>query len=145
MGVQNNGMLKDANGNFIPQYYDPDSDTFKPLTNTNNVVISASKTTVPVEINGGGIEQLITNSLTVTSARVELKAGSAVLANRKQVMIYPPTAGTVYWGNSAVTKDNGAPFNAGDEPMVFDVKPSSPRLFLVSDGTDRTIRVVEIV
>lgn len=144
MGVQNNGMLGDANGNLIPQYYDPVLDVFKPLTDTTKVIISASNTTVPVEINGGGIEQLVTNSLIVTSTKVELKTGETALTNRKQIMIYPPAAGTVYWGNSAVTKDNGAPFNTGDEPMVFDVNPSSPRLFVVSDGTDRTIRVVEI-
>lgn len=83
-----------------------------------------------------------TNAVTVTAAAVELKAGATTMAGRKQLIVYPPDAGTIYWGNSGVTAATGAPLKAGDLPIEFNVS-EIVKVFSVNDGTDRSVRVVE--
>lgn len=37
MSYKDKSLLKDRNGNAIPQYYDPSTDEFKPLTKNNGI------------------------------------------------------------------------------------------------------------
>lgn len=96
---------------------------------------------LPVELPG--IEDFVTGALTITATAVELKVGASVLTGRKQLIIYPPTAGTIYWGASNVTSANGAPLTVGDLPLEFSFANDTVKVYAVSDGTDRNIRVVE--
>lgn len=89
-----------------------------------------------------GITQLETAALSVTSTPIEAKAADAPLAGRKQLLIYPPATGQVFWGTETVTSNNGAPLRAGDAPLDFLISDQL-KVYLVSDGTDRDVRVVE--
>jgi hypothetical protein len=90
-----------------------------------------------------GIYDFRTDAVTVTATAVELKAGTSALAGRKQMIVYPPTVGTVYWGTSSVTSATGAPLAAGDDPLEFNFANDDVKVYAVSDGTDRSVRVVE--
>lgn len=86
----------------------------------------------------------VVNALTVTTGQVELKAGSSDLAGRKQLIVYPPAAGTIYWGSSGVTSSTGAPMTSTSQPLSFTFNPNIyVPLYAVSDGTNRTVQVVE--
>lgn len=96
-------------------------------------------------IRSAGLSQApVTGAVTVTATQVELKAGTTRLTARKQMIVYPPMAGKIYWGPSGVTVATGAPLAAGDPPVVFDFDPSvDVAIYAVNDGTDREVRVVE--
>jgi hypothetical protein len=87
----------------------------------------------------------VNNSLVVTTAQVELKAGTAALSGRKQMIVYPPSAGTIYWGATGITTSTGAPLASTSQPLIIDFDPTIyVPLYAVSDGTDRTVQVVEL-
>jgi hypothetical protein len=91
-----------------------------------------------------GIKDFAVGAVTVTGTQVELKAGATAMHQRWQLIVYPPDAGTIYWGKSGVTSATGAPLNAGDAPLTFDMYPDTMvPIYAVNDGTDRTVRVVE--
>lgn len=106
-----------------------------------------------VEIEGGnisvdgdsGLSNFKTGLMTVTATATPVKIGATILANRKQLLMLPPAEGTVYWGSDAtVTADTGIPLSAGDGSVSFDIKPNSNMsIYVVSDGTDRAIKIVE--
>lgn len=98
----------------------------------------------PVRARQAGVTDFKVNSVTVLSTAVELKADVATMSGRYQMIVYPPTAGTIYWGKSDVSIATGAPLNAGDAPLSFDFFPTiSLPIYAVSDGTNRTVKVVE--
>ena len=74
----------------------------------------------------------------------ELKAGASRLSGRYRMIVYPPSAGTIYWGPTDVTSADGAPLTSTDDPVVFtfDAATAVP-IYAVSDGTLRAVRVVE--
>jgi hypothetical protein len=119
-------MLRDASNHFIPQYWD--GNDFQPLQDLSKVY--AQSTTTAFQ----------TGAVTVTSTPTKLSVG---LTDRNQVILYPPDVGSIYWGTSTVTQSTGAPLKAGDSPMEFDFKDTTLNIWAVSDGTDRTIRIVE--
>jgi hypothetical protein len=91
-----------------------------------------------------GIKDFAVGAVTVTGTQIELKAGAIAMHQRWQLIVYPPDAGTIYWGKSGVTSATGAPLNAGDAPLTFDMYPDTMvPIYAVSDGTDHTVRVVE--
>jgi hypothetical protein len=91
-----------------------------------------------------GVRDFVNGAVTVTATQVELKAGATALGQRWQMIVYPPTLGTIYWGKSGVTSATGAPLSAGDNPLTFDMYPDTMvPIYAVSDGTDRNVRVVE--
>lgn len=84
-------------------------------------------------------------SVTITSAQVELKAGTVSLVNRLQMIVYPPTSGAIYWGANGLSVGTGAVLNSTDTPMIFDFDPDIPiHIYAISDGTNRAVKVVEI-
>ncbi|WP_410514738.1 Ig-like domain-containing protein [Paenibacillus sp. BR2-3] len=90
-----------------------------------------------------GDEPLInlkTNAITITSAPVELKTGK--LTGRKQLIVYPPDTGVIYWGSASVTERTGAPHKSADSPLKF-IIGDNVKIYAVSDGTNRSVRVVE--
>ena len=91
-----------------------------------------------------GVRDFANGAVTVTASQVELKAGSTAMAQRWQLIVYPPTVGTIYWGKTGVTSSTGAPLSAGDTPLAFDMYPDTMLpIYAVSDGTNRDVRVVE--
>jgi hypothetical protein len=139
----------------IPQHFSDKIDDFEVqkgedgalFTKVQNFPVSQG-----VQINGADtaiptkavpIADIASGSLVITASALELKAGASALTNRKQIILYPPDAGTVYWGKSGVTSATGAPFKSTDPPLYFDVDAGSPKLYAVNDGTNRTVRVVE--
>lgn len=135
MGYNDKNMIKDLSGKtYVPQY-------FNPITNQWEAVegdVGAQSVQLPP------VTDFRNGAVSVGSVTIELKADTTALSGRRQLIVYPPTAGTIYWGTNTVTTLNGAPLNAGDAPLVFDFSPSKPvSIFAVSDGTNRDIRVVE--
>jgi hypothetical protein len=91
-----------------------------------------------------GVQDFENGAVTVTATQVELKAGATAMHQRWQLIVYPPTVGTIYWGKSGVTSSTGAPLSAGDSPVTFDMYPNTMvPIYAVSDGTNRDVRVVE--
>ncbi|MGE7954914.1 hypothetical protein [Lysinibacillus xylanilyticus] len=95
--------------------------------------------------NDNGLSNFKTGVMTVTGVATPVKIGASILANRKQLIMLPPTAGTIYWGHdSTVTAATGIPLSATDGSVSFDIKSDSRlAIYAVSDGTDRQIKVVE--
>jgi len=105
------------------------------------VKLSGSSDELPVK--APPIKGMAIASITIGSTATELKAGASPLANRKQIMIEAPSAGVIYWGASGVTAATGFSLAAGSQPMYFDVDSASPKIYAVSDGTNRTVKVGE--
>lgn len=108
--------------------------------------VSLAGATIPdsqaVPVRNAGTTALATASLTVL-AKTELTTGDVNLVGRKQLIVYPPSSGTLYWGNDGVTVSTGAPLVAGDSPLVFDFDPTNPlKIYGISD-VSVSIRVVE--
>lgn len=98
----------------------------------------------PVRVRPAGLSGFDNGAVTVTTFPVELKAKDTVMSNRYQMIVYPPPAGTIYWGGIDVSSANGIPLNAGDPPLTFDFFANVPiSIYAVSDGTNRTVKVVE--
>lgn len=101
----------------------------------------------PVRARQAGIIDFAHNvvNVIVGGGATEAKAGSTALDKRYQMVIYPPSVGTVYWGTIGVNLSNGLPLTAGDAPLGFDFSPDVyVPIFLVNDGTNRSVRVVEL-
>jgi hypothetical protein len=95
-----------------------------------------------IPVRNAGTTALATASLTILN-KMEITTGDPNLVDRKQLIIYPPDTGTLYWGNDSVTVATGAPLRPGDSPLIFDFDPNNPlKIYGVSDTTV-TIRVVE--
>lgn len=93
-----------------------------------------------------GVTDFVTGALSVGGTPVEVKAGPIPLAGRRQLVIYPPDAGTVYWGKGTVSSSIGAPLKSTDGPLILDLEPDQPvSVYLINDGTARSVRVVEAV
>lgn len=91
-----------------------------------------------------GVRDFVNGAVNVLSTQVELKAGITALHQRWQMIVYPPSVGTIYWGKSGVTDATGAPLSAGDNPLTFDMYPDTMvPIYAVNDGTNRDVRVVE--
>ncbi|MGE7114945.1 hypothetical protein [Lysinibacillus sp. NPDC047702] len=93
----------------------------------------------------GGLSNFKTGVMTVTGAATSVKIGTSAMAKRKQLIMLPPSDGTIYWGSDpGVTASTGIPLTAGDGNVTFDIKPSSNMvIYAVSDGTDRVIKLIE--
>jgi hypothetical protein len=90
----------------------------------------------------GNLTGLQSAGIDIGSTPVELTAG---MTDRKQLIIYPPSAGFIYWGATNVNlATNGAILNAGSSPVTFDFAlPGGIKIYALNDGTVRNIRVVE--
>ena len=84
-------------------------------------------------------------TLDAAGTEAELKAGATSLPGRYRMIVYPPAAGTIYWGATGVTSADGAPLASTDDPVVFtfDGSATAVPIYAVSDGTERAVRVVE--
>lgn len=105
-------------------------------------VSSSNPLSVTGLVKSESISGLDTAALTITSTAKELKVGTVTMVGRKQLFLYPPATGKVYWGTSTVTSATGIPLVAGDSPVEFVIN-DKVKVFAVSDGTDREVRVVE--
>jgi hypothetical protein len=155
MGYNNRKIILDAEGKPIPQYYNEATDQYEVVKGSNgatNVNVknfpsnqNVTLTNTEIPIRSSGLADFTNGSVTVTSTQVELKVGTSPMSGRKQMIVYPPSSGTIYWGKSGVTPENGAPLSAEDDPLIFDFNPNVPiSVYAVSDGTDRIIKVVEM-
>jgi hypothetical protein len=107
------------------------------------VDVSAEK---PLPVVSGVITAApVVNALTVpASAEIEIKADTTALAGRKVLILYPPSAGTIYWGATGVTSLTGAPLASTGIPVTFELDPDTPvAIYAIGDGTERNCRVVE--
>lgn len=140
----------------VPQYFNPDTDDYEPvygrhgafrteLVGQDGQPLDATAGRLEVNTRPTGLKDFAHGSVTVSSTPVELKAGQTPLPNRLQLIVYPPSSGTVYWGKNTVSQANGAPLSAGDPPVVFDFDPNKyVAIYAISDGTDRVVKVVEV-
>lgn len=142
-------LLTDLSGTPIPQYYNVTTGVMEPITGSGGSVdqaLTGSNVTdaQAIPTRNAGTTDVITAQLTIGATATVLQVGASPLAGRTQLILYPPTAGTVYWGASGVTPSTGAPLAAGGTPVVFSLDPSVPlSVYAVNDGTSRTCPVVE--
>jgi len=90
----------------------------------------------------GSLANLVSAGIDVGATATLLTAG---LADRMQLVLYPPTLGLIYFGTTDTDlATNGLPLNAGDPPAIFDfaVVGGFP-VYAVNDGTIRNVRVGE--
>lgn len=134
MGYKDRKILDDYDGRSIPQYFNKNKDQYEPVEGADGAYSVQLPPTTDFR----------TGAVTVGNTAIELKAGASTMAGRRQLIIYPPSAGRIYWGTATVTAANGAPLNAGDPPLVFDFSPDvAVKVYAVNDGTNREVRVVE--
>jgi hypothetical protein len=115
---------------------------------TVNGGVSLTGATIPdiqaIPTRNAGITGFATASVTVQSTAKKLFTEASEMVGRKQLIIYPPSVGIIYWGTSTVTAGTGIPLTVGDAPLSFDFDPNSPlSIWVINDGTDRDIKVVE--
>lgn len=130
-------ILRDKNGNPIPQYYNVATGQFEPLTGENGAThtqltgsyVQLSSTPVTGEI------------LVQQASATELTLGTA---QRKKMIAYNISDSVVYWGKSGVTPSDGFPLEPGDVVMFnFDSKVSVS-IYGIADGSNVYVRMVEI-
>lgn len=142
MTVQN--VPRDNSGAVVTHYLNNSTGGYEAVQGTNGTIkiqsVDSSGTASGVVTTPPSV-----NSLTVTTGQVELKAGASALSGRRQMVIYPPNAGTIYWGATGVLSSTGAPITSTSQPISFDFDPNTyVPLYAVSDGTNRTVQVVEV-
>lgn len=81
---------------------------------------------------------------TITAEQTELKAGDTVLEGRRQLIIFPPAEGKIYWGADGLTPETGIELSVNTGPVMFDLDQFQHiPIHAISDGTDRQVKVVE--
>jgi len=90
----------------------------------------------------GSLANLVSVGIDVGATATLLTAG---LADRNQLVLYPPVAGLIYFGTTDTNlATNGLPLVAGDAPVIFNFDTSGGfSVYAVSDGTIRNVRVGE--
>lgn len=88
------------------------------------------------------LNEIKTKAISVTSTPIAVSLG---LVNRKQLILYPPDSGKIYWGTSLVNDRDGIPLKSTDAPVVFDMNDASNmQVFVVqNDLPEILLRVVE--
>ncbi|WP_155758704.1 hypothetical protein [Bacillus pumilus] len=69
--------------------------------------------------------------------------GTSAFPNRKQLTIYPPEQGRIFWGKQGVTPETGLPLTSLDAPLSLPVSPLTPAIYVVSEGSV-TVQVLEV-
>jgi hypothetical protein len=116
-------MLTDANGDLIPQLFDPSSDSFVPW-----------QTDTAFPLTTKGMTEFATGTRVVSSTASEIYAGTAPLTGRRTLMIRNEDSDiSIRIGDSNVTLNNGFSI-APQSVMVFDLEPSNPvSIYAVSE------------
>ncbi|KAA0817053.1 hypothetical protein EI975_21190 [Bacillus licheniformis] len=107
------------------------------------LVGSSIPDTEPVPIREAGMNNFRTGAVMVGVTSVPAMSGSSPLPNRREITVYPPETGVIYWGKPGVTTGTGAPLTSNDSPITFKVHDLSPDIHLVSDNEVK-IHVVEV-
>lgn len=81
--------------------------------------------------------------LIVGSSATLAAVGTSAFPNRKQLTIYPPEQGRIFWGKQGVTPTTGLPLTSLDAPLSLPVSPLTPAIYLVSEGSV-TVQVLEV-
>ncbi|MCY8467202.1 MULTISPECIES: hypothetical protein [Bacillus subtilis group] len=112
---------------------------------TNPVTLGSSviPPTEPIPTREAGMNDFRVGGLIVGLTSVAAKSGSSPLPNRRELTIYPPATGTVYWGKQGVKPSTGAPLTSNDSPITFKLHSQSPTIHLVSDN-EVNVTVVEV-
>ncbi|MEW7063547.1 hypothetical protein [Bacillus inaquosorum] len=99
--------------------------------------------TQPVPTREAGMNDFRVGGVSVGVTPVMAKSGSSKLTNRRELTIYPPNSGVIYWGKQGVETTTGAPLTSNDSPLTFKVHSQSPDVYLVAD-TETVVTIVEV-
>lgn len=167
MAYNTKNIIRDASGAPIPQFYNPTSDAYQPLTGADlgggrygydNLAWgkTAGGLYVPVKVadDGAVLTQLTGSYATIDSAPVvgaktvsttaaELFAGASRLVGRYTMIVYNESSVPVYWGPSGVTTSTGFPLLPQDS-VVFQFNPSVATAIYFIAGSNAAVRVVEL-
>ena len=132
MNYKSRRMLTDANGNLIPQVYDPITNNFVPLqTDTAHPVINK------------GMTEFATGSRVISTTATEIYAGSAPLDGRRLLIIRNEDGpAIVRIGGADVTINSGFSI-APQSAISFDLEPSNPISIYAISETDVTVSIME--
>ncbi|MEC3696403.1 hypothetical protein [Bacillus subtilis] len=114
--------------------------------NVDNAVTlggSAIPQTQPIPIREAGINDFRVGGVSVGVTPVLAKSGTNPLTNRRELTIYPPESGVIYWGKQGVASTTGAPLTSNDSPLTFKLHSQSPDVYLVAD-TETVVTIVEV-
>lgn len=132
MAYDTKRMLTDANGDLIPQLFDPGSDSFVPWQ---------TDTVYPVSTKG--MTEFATGVRVVGTTASEIYAGTAPMNGRRMLMIRnEDDDAIVRIGGSNVTLNNGFSI-APQAAVVFDLEPSSPVSIYAISETEIKVSVLE--
>lgn len=125
-------MLTDANGNLIPQMYDPATNSFVPLqTDTAHPVVTK------------GMTEIATASRVIGATATEIYAGSAPMSGRRMLMIRnEDDAAIVRIGGADVTINSGFSI-APQSAITFDLDPLNPISLYAISETNVTVSIME--
>lgn len=99
--------------------------------------------TQPVPIREAGLNDFKVGGCVVGLTSVPARAGANMFPNRREVTIYPPDTGKIFWGKAGVTPATGAPLTSNDSPLTFKVHDKSPEIYLVAENEVNVV-VVEV-
>lgn len=132
MAYNTKRMLTDANGDLIPQIFDPGSDSFVPW-----------QTDTAFPLTTKGMTEFATGVRVVGTTASEIYAGTAPMNGRRMLMIRnEDDDAIVRIGGSNVTLNNGFSI-APQAAVVFDLEPSNPVSIYAISETEIKVSVLE--
>lgn len=132
MAYNTKRMLTDANGDLIPQFYDPATDSFVPWqTDTAHAVTTK------------GMTEFVTGTRMIGTTATEIYAGSAPMNGRRMLMIRnEDDEAIIRIGGSDLTLTNG--FSIGPQStIVLDLEPANPISVFAISETNVMISIME--
>ena len=125
MAVKDIGLIRDANGVAVRQYYDPVNNRFWP--ETRQVLSSPPK--------------VGTKTVGMTPTLACVSASS--LQYRYLLGVYNESAVTIYFGTTGVSINDGFPIMAGSS-MFFKFEPSLPIDIYLVANVEAPVRILEL-
>lgn len=134
MGWESESILRNNDGDPVPQIWDPVQDKFVPAE--GKIQVLRNPDTV--------VAAPVTGIKTVTATAAELFAGASRLAGRRKMVVkneHPSLR--VRIGPAGVTQQNGFPVEPGAAiSLNFDIGTAVP-IYGISEGTSLEVSVVE--
>ena len=153
-------MIKDGNGDLVPQYYGADGQfhvleggdgsTGTTITNTSPIDVEVSNTSaigvrasVTIDPDTFGAAPVV-GQHTITSAASEVFADSSAKANRTRMEITNMGDIDIYVGPSGVTADNGLPIFPLETREFKFSSDTAVAIYAISPGKSVVCRVLEV-
>lgn len=136
-------MIKDGNGNVVPQYYNPSDKKFHALSGQDGKLDVNATVNVSVAPDTFGAAPVVGRK-TVTSVAAEIYAGGTVKANRTRMEITNMGDIDIYIGPSGVTSETGLPIPPNERREIKFSSDTAVAIYAISPGKGVVCRVLEV-